>query len=79
MSDHLHSCSNFEPTPQCAAFNRAFALGNALFLAMMSADEGRGKPSLGTSLLKAAYNAIIFPIGILLYRSPKRRSRSFRL
>jgi hypothetical protein len=58
---------------QCAAFNRAFVRANAPFLAMMDADEGRRKPGLGASLMKATYNAVIFPLGILMYRSGSRR------
>jgi hypothetical protein len=58
---------------QCAAFNRAFVLANAPFLAMMDADEGRCKPGLSATLKKAAYNAIIFPLGILMYRSGSRK------
>ncbi len=62
---------------QCAAFNRSFVRANAPFLAMMDADEGRCNPGLGTSLMKAAYNAVIFPLGILMYRSGSRkRSRT---
>jgi hypothetical protein len=58
---------------QCAAFNRAFARANTPFLAMMDADEGRCKPGLGASLMKAAYNAVVFPLGILMYRSASRK------
>jgi hypothetical protein len=58
---------------QCAAFNRAFLRSNAPFLAMMDADEGRRKPGIGTSLMTAAYNAVVFPIGILMYRSGARK------
>jgi hypothetical protein len=58
---------------QCAAFNRAFARGNAPFLAMIDADENRHKPGLGASLMKAAYNAVVFPLGILMYRSGSRK------
>jgi len=58
---------------QCAAFSRAFARGNGLFIAMMDADEGRGKSGFVPSLMKAAYNALIFPIGILMYRSSSRK------
>lgn len=58
---------------QCAAFNRAFVRANAPFLAMMDADEDRRSPGLGTSLLKATYNAVIFPFGVLLYRSRSRK------
>jgi hypothetical protein len=62
---------------QCAAFNRAFVRASAPFLAMMDADEGRRNSGLGTSLMKAAYNAVIFPLGILMYRSGSRkRSRT---
>jgi hypothetical protein len=61
---------------QCAAFNRSFLRANAPFLAMMDADEGRRKPGLGASLMKAAYNAVIFPLGILMYRNaPARKGR----
>jgi Domain of unknown function (DUF5069) len=58
---------------QCAAFNRAFARGNAPFLAMMDADEGRRKPGLGVALMKAVYNTVVFPIGVLMYRSASRK------
>jgi Domain of unknown function (DUF5069) len=58
---------------QCAEFNRAFTRANAPFLAMIDADEGRRKPGLGALLLKSAYNAVIFPIGILMYRSASRK------
>ena len=54
---------------ECEAFNRAFARMNGPFLAMIDVDEGRCKPGLGTSLIKAVYNALVFPLGILMYRS----------
>jgi hypothetical protein len=58
---------------QCEAFNRAFARSNAPFLAMMDADEGRRQPGACTSLMKAAYNALVFPLGILMYRVASRK------
>ena len=58
---------------ECTAFNRGFVRGNGPFLAMMDADEGRQKPGLGAFVMKAAYNAVIFPIGILMYRAGSRK------
>ncbi len=58
---------------QCATFNRAFARRNAPFLGMMDADEGRRKAGLGSALLKLAYNAVVFPLGILMYRFAARQ------
>lgn len=58
---------------QCERFNRSFSRVNAPFLAMIDIDEGRRKPGLGTSLMKAAYNALVFPIGMVLYRSASRK------
>lgn len=61
---------------QCAAFNRAFVRSNAPFLAMMEADEDRRSPGLGTSFLKATYNTVIFPLGVLMYRRSRKRLRT---
>lgn len=58
---------------QCEAFNLAFTRGTAPFLAMMDADEGRRQPGVCTSLMKAAYNALVFPLGILMYRVAARK------
>lgn len=58
---------------QCATFNRAFARRNAPFLAMMDADEGRCKVGFGSALLKLAYNVVVFPLGVLMYRFAARK------
>lgn len=53
----------------CAAFNRKLVRRNGLFMVMMDADEGRRKPGLAVSLMRVFYNAVIFPVGKLMYRS----------
>ena len=58
---------------ECEACNRSFARVNGPFLAMIDIDEGRCKPGIGTSLIKATYNALVFPIGILMFRSANRK------
>jgi len=57
----------------CAAFNRRFSRYNGLFLAMMDADEGRCKPGMISAMMKSFYNAVVFPIGIWMYRSGTRK------
>lgn len=59
---------------ECDAFNRAFAKSNALWLAMIDADEGKRKPGIGTSLLKSTYNSVIFPMALRKYRSDSRQT-----
>lgn len=61
---------------ECDTFNRAFARVNGPFLAMIDIDEGRCKPGLAASILKSAYNALVFPLGVLMYRSASRKRRS---
>lgn len=61
---------------QCAGFNRTFLRTYAPFLAMMDADEGRCKPGPGPSLMKVAYNAVVFPLGSLMYKSGSRKRSS---
>jgi hypothetical protein len=60
-------------TAECEAFNRTFARMNGPFLAMIDIDEGRRKPGLGALVIKAAYNALVFPIGIVMFRSANRK------
>lgn len=60
---------------QCAAFNRAFGRANGFFIAMMDADEARRKRGLATWLMKTAYNAFVFPLAILMYRSASAKRR----
>lgn len=75
-AEHIIALSG-KTAAQCAAFNRSFLRANAPFLAMMDADEGRRNPGLSASLMKVAYNAVIFPLGILMYRSRYgKRSRT---
>jgi hypothetical protein len=56
----------------CAAFNRIFARRYGIFLAMLDADEGRRKSSLGTKIMQVTYNTVIFPIARIIYNRTRR-------
>lgn len=53
---------------QCAAFNRRFLLLAGLFLPFIEADEGRAKPGLRTSFLRAFYNGVVAGPAIAVFR-----------
>ena len=59
---------------ECAAFNRRLVRGNGLFMAMMDADEGRRKPGIVVNLMRGVYNAVVFPLGKLMYRTGPRKT-----
>ena len=52
---------------ECAAFSKRFARKYGLFLAMIDADEGRGKPSLLAKFMQVTYNRVIYPIARAIY------------
>lgn len=57
-----------EKTPyECTAFSKSFARKYAIVLAMLDADEGRGKPSLVTKFMQITYNRLIYPIARVIY------------
>jgi hypothetical protein len=58
---------------ECAAWSARTLRTSGLFLAMMDADEGRRPPSVGTTLLRLAYNGLVMPPGYLVYRRAERR------
>lgn len=51
----------------CAAFNRQFVRRYGILLAMLDADEGRRKSSLGTKIMQVTYNAFVSPIARIIY------------
>lgn len=55
-----------------AEFNRRFVRRYGIFLAMLDADEGRRKPSLGTKIMQVTYNAFIFPVARIMYNWTRR-------
>jgi Domain of unknown function (DUF5069) len=55
-----------------AAFNRRFVRRYGIFLAMLDADEGRRKSSLGTKIMRVTYNTLIFPIARTMYNRARR-------
>jgi Domain of unknown function (DUF5069) len=54
-------------TRDCATFNRHFVRRFGILLAMLDADEGRRKSSLGTKIMQVTNNALIFPIARIIY------------
>ncbi len=57
---------------QCAAFNRRFRRVAGFFMPLIEADEGRARPGLWTSLLRAAYNGVVARPAIAVFRRMQR-------
>ena len=54
-------------------WSNGFVRRNALFSAMIDADEGRRPPGPGTTALRLAYNWVLMPPVYLVYRFLERR------
>jgi hypothetical protein len=58
---------------ECAAWSARFSRRNALFSAMIDADEGRRAPGMGTTALRFVYNRVLMPPTYPVYQFLERR------
>jgi hypothetical protein len=58
---------------ECAAWSARFSRRNAVFSAMIDADEGRRAPGRGTTALRFVYNWVLMPPTYPVYHFLERR------